>query len=441
MTDKAYPELPLADYWGSQASPEDLPLYTADQMRAYYDLGRPAASDQLEVEHEAKLAALRLQVHTLTQRLDAKNSELRMMRERPAAGSGISDEQIAALRDKHGITSNGRGVQAFEQVRAFVQDILASRPAPATVGEIEAALEAVAVARYKVVPAHSSMFWSHAVVAGDGTQQLYTGREVECQNMAAKFTGAFLDGAFLALRPAAGSGISDAAVQALESIAAMTFDRWSEGYRAGQIAIAALDKLRVQTTEWGPAPVGNEADEPRSLADRLDLMADAQAAGSTAQSDLYAAATVWRKHLRGQPAPTQADSAPPSAQGAPCDREDFAWLVVQEACETEPADEDDPECIRILRRDLKTAVLAAFLRAPKSKAAFAAPGDEAQLLADAERYRWLRDNWGYVSETYTGSGPQVESVYLVSKDDGWDTDPDSLDAAIDAARQGEGGAE
>lgn len=108
----------------------------------------------------------------------------------------------------------------------------------------------------------------------------------------------------------AAAGISDAAVQALESIAAMTFDRWSEGYRAGQIAIAALDKLRVQTTEWGPAPVGNEADEPMSLADRLDLMADAQAAGSTAQSDLYAAATVWRKHLRGQPAPTQADSAP-----------------------------------------------------------------------------------------------------------------------------------
>lgn len=108
----------------------------------------------------------------------------------------------------------------------------------------------------------------------------------------------------------AGGPLNDAAVQALESIAAMTFDRWSEGYRAGQIAIAALDKLRVQTTEWGPAPAGNEADEPMSLADRLDLMADAQAAGSTAQSDLYAAATVWRKHLRGQPAPTQADSAP-----------------------------------------------------------------------------------------------------------------------------------
>ena len=114
---------------------------------------------------------------------------------------------------------------------------------------------------------------------------------------------AFQAGYAAAKAETAAAGISDAAVQALESIAAMTFDRWSEGYRAGQIAIAALDKLRVQTTEWGPAPVGNEADEPMSLADRLDLMADAQAAGSTAQSDLYAAATVWRKHLRGQPYP------------------------------------------------------------------------------------------------------------------------------------------
>ncbi len=52
----------------------------------------------------------------------------------------------------------------------------------------------------------------------------------------------------------------------------------------------------------------------------------------------------------------------PVAQGDALPREDFAWLVVQEACETEPADEDDPECIRILRRDLKSAVLAAFLR-------------------------------------------------------------------------------
>jgi hypothetical protein len=56
--------------------------------------------------------------------------------------------------------------------------------------------DAVALARYKVVPAHESMFHRFAVVAGDGKQQLYLGREVECENMARKFAGAFLDGAF-----------------------------------------------------------------------------------------------------------------------------------------------------------------------------------------------------------------------------------------------------
>lgn len=59
---------------------------------------------------------------------------------------------------------------------------------------------------------------------------------------------------------------------------------------------------------------------------------------------------------------TQATPQPAVQQGDELPREDFAWLVVQEACETEPADEDDPECIRILRRDLKSAVLSAFLR-------------------------------------------------------------------------------
>ena len=59
-------------------------------------------------------------------------------------------------------------------------------------------IEAMAVQRYKVVPAHDSMFYRHAVVAGDGTQQLYIGRETECENIARKFAGAFLDGAYVA---------------------------------------------------------------------------------------------------------------------------------------------------------------------------------------------------------------------------------------------------
>ena len=57
-------------------------------------------------------------------------------------------------------------------------------------------MDVMALARYKVMPSHASMLHRHAVVAGDGSQQLYIGREVECENMARKFAGAFLDGAF-----------------------------------------------------------------------------------------------------------------------------------------------------------------------------------------------------------------------------------------------------
>ncbi|MDH0363430.1 hypothetical protein [Comamonas aquatica] len=64
------------------------------------------------------------------------------------------------------------------------------------------AIEQMAVDRYKVVPSHESMFHRWAVVADNGAQQLYIGREGECQNMARKFMGAFLDGAFVAMQNA-----------------------------------------------------------------------------------------------------------------------------------------------------------------------------------------------------------------------------------------------
>ena len=75
-----------------------------------------------------------------------------------------------------------------------------ARRAPAV--PVPQSIEQMAVDRYKVVPSHSSMFYPCAVVAGDGQQQLYIGREVECKNIARKFTGAFLDGAFVALAAA-----------------------------------------------------------------------------------------------------------------------------------------------------------------------------------------------------------------------------------------------
>ena len=86
----------------------------------------------------------------------------------------------------------------LRRLHARVQELeQASRRAPAV--PVLQSIEQMAVDRYKVVPSHSSMFYPCAVVAGDGQQQLYIGRAVECQNMARKFTGAFLDGAFVAL--------------------------------------------------------------------------------------------------------------------------------------------------------------------------------------------------------------------------------------------------
>lgn len=53
------------------------------------------------------------------------------------------------------------------------------------------------------------------------------------------------------------------------------------------------------------APVAGEAKNypGDNVAERLDNMADDQPPGSQAQSDLYAAATIWRKHITHRAAP------------------------------------------------------------------------------------------------------------------------------------------
>lgn len=101
----------------------------------------------------------------------------------------------------------------------------------------------------------------------------------------------------------------------------------------------------------------------RQLGGHLEELGRRWYAGDTAVVDeilqLYCIEGSARNTLAAAPKAVPQPATPP---GDSLPREDFAWLVVQEACETEPADEDDPECIRILRRDLKSAVLAAFLR-------------------------------------------------------------------------------
>ena len=98
-------------------------------------------------------------------------------------------------------TEDGKVFDTQEEAEDFVfeqeSQIAAQQAVQAAVPE---AIEQMAVDRYKVVPSHESMFHRFAVVAGNGTQQLYIGREVECLNMARKFVGAFLDGAFVAMQ-------------------------------------------------------------------------------------------------------------------------------------------------------------------------------------------------------------------------------------------------
>ena len=72
----------------------------------------------------------------------------------------------------------------------------AQAPAAVALAYPHEQMDALAISRYKVVPSDQSMYWRHAVVAGDGQQHLYNGSEVDCQNLARKFAGAFLDGAF-----------------------------------------------------------------------------------------------------------------------------------------------------------------------------------------------------------------------------------------------------
>ena len=98
--------------------------------------------------------------------------------------------------------ASARELRRQHALIAELESKLAAAP-QAVQAAVPEAIEQMAVDRYKVVPSHKSMFHRWAVVAGNGTQQLYIGREGECQNMARKFMGAFLDGSFVAMQNAA----------------------------------------------------------------------------------------------------------------------------------------------------------------------------------------------------------------------------------------------
>lgn len=145
--------------------------FTNDEERQQYEAWRAKHADQEKAAYFAWLAA---QYGWETeQRLQNELAELK--------------EQMAAI-----------GAGGVEPLRKRAD--AAQQAAQAAVPE---EIEQMAADRYKVVPSHESMLHRWAVVADNGAQQLYIGREGECQNMARKFMGAFLDGAFVAIQNAA----------------------------------------------------------------------------------------------------------------------------------------------------------------------------------------------------------------------------------------------
>ena len=144
--------------------------------------------------------------------------------------------------------------------------------------EVPEAIEQMAVDRYKVVPSHESMFHRWAVVAGNGTQQLYIGREGECQSMARKFMGAFLDGAFVAMQNAApahpAEGVPQAITDEREAFVNWLHGTYPNSYSIIQAAdlwfhkhVAALAwKARAALAATQPAAQGLDAETQRHAA-------------------------------------------------------------------------------------------------------------------------------------------------------------------------------
>ncbi len=59
-------------------------------------------------------------------------------------------------------------------------------------------MDSVAKDRYRVTPSSGATFLSYAVNAGDGDQEIYRGRKSDCEAVARRLSGAFLDGGFVA---------------------------------------------------------------------------------------------------------------------------------------------------------------------------------------------------------------------------------------------------
>lgn len=245
----------------------------------------------------------------------------------PIAGYRISDPSDPTIKPWLSETPDDNG---------YKSEPLYAGAAPAAVaprGEYpHEQMDAMALDRYKVVPSNASMLWSHAVVAGDGTQQLYVGREVECQNMVRKFAGAFLDGAF-AFHSTAAAPTAQAApaleapaapMTTAEACAALAINSALHRIRAGNAAgaIEPLEQARAALAAAPQAPAAS-VDDLAQLVKQL-----AQALRKAAPNHVLPAKALDYLRRQGlQGSPLRAAPAAPAVDASDTARMD--WLEKQ----------------------------------------------------------------------------------------------------------------
>ena len=93
----------------------------------------------------------------------------------------------------HGDPWYGSEPPSEGQINAIYSAMLEAAPNPPAFDHD--AMDVFAANRFHVKPCDKRLFgWQ--VTAGDGEQTLYVGRKPDCENVARKLAGAFLDGAF-----------------------------------------------------------------------------------------------------------------------------------------------------------------------------------------------------------------------------------------------------
>ncbi|WP_278536123.1 hypothetical protein [Delftia acidovorans] len=354
----------------------------------------------------------------------------------PAAVAGsamdvtLDEDQAGLLRDMLGdreaypeaitvrlLVGDGHSGHGLYVAQAEYQDegavLLASLPAPALEAPPAVApqgeypheqMDAMALARYKVVPSHASMLWSHAVVAGDGAQQLYVGREVECQNMARKFAGAFLDGAF-AFHSMAAAPTAQAA-PALEAPAHQCCNSWFLSPPEGRQAVLRDNQWMLADAAYeaggessraleAPAAPGVPAGFALVPIEPTQQMLDAgrwSGAGSVSIQEEWARKEVWSRML--------ATVTPPPAAYA----DDLVALVtelVQALRKATPDNDLAGHALDYLKRNgLQESPLRAADTAPQAPAAPWKDHQTARLVND------LRD----CAIKYHGAGQLRERI-------------------------------